>query len=193
MRTGKDFDVIILGGGPAGASTAITLARSGLKVAVLERSCYDSVRVGETLPPEIKEFLARLNLWDVFRNDGHYASPGILASWGSQQLYHNDFILNPYGNGWHIARSRFDRMLVSASEEAGVCVYRGARVTACTEERSGEWLLKVNAEGEHSTFSSKFVVEATGRSRSPVIKPALQRTAFDKLNGCAYANIFPGF
>jgi 2-polyprenyl-6-methoxyphenol hydroxylase-like FAD-dependent oxidoreductase len=46
------IDVVIVGGGPAGTATALT--RFGSSVTVLKRSHYESTRIGETLPPEIK-------------------------------------------------------------------------------------------------------------------------------------------
>ncbi len=50
----SDCDVVILGGGPAGAAVAITLARAGHSVVVIEKSHYDQVRIGETLPPRAR-------------------------------------------------------------------------------------------------------------------------------------------
>ena len=50
----RPVDVVVLGGGPAGTATAIALARFGRRVTILERSHYESTRIGETLPPEIK-------------------------------------------------------------------------------------------------------------------------------------------
>ena len=49
-------DVIVVGGGPAGCSTALALARTGIAVTILERSRYEAFRVGETLPPEGASF-----------------------------------------------------------------------------------------------------------------------------------------
>ena len=49
-----EFDIAVVGGGPAGAATALCLARSGWRVAVLlERQSFDRPAAGETLPPEI--------------------------------------------------------------------------------------------------------------------------------------------
>jgi len=45
------IDVAIVGGGVAGATTAMVLARHGLSTVVIERSSYDHLRIGETLPP----------------------------------------------------------------------------------------------------------------------------------------------
>src|SRR6516165_5383900 len=100
---------VVLGGGPAGCAAAIGLARAGLPVAILERSCADVERSGETLPPIAKTMLHRLDLWEAFRADDHLACPGIVSVWADAQTYENDFLFSPYGHGWHLDRQRFDR------------------------------------------------------------------------------------
>jgi len=113
------IDVIIVGGGPAGCSTALALARAGITVTILERSRYEKFRVGETLPPEARLPLTVLGVWEEFLADQHVESPGIAFAWGGPNLYDNDFIVNPCGPGWHIDRRRFDLMLARAAAAAG--------------------------------------------------------------------------
>jgi len=59
----KSFDVVVAGGGPAGAVAALDLSRRGFRVALIEQSAYENVRVGETLPPEIRRPLMDLGVW----------------------------------------------------------------------------------------------------------------------------------
>src|SRR5215213_7602312 len=120
-------DVLIIGGGPSGAAAAITLARAGLKVALVERTAYNTVRVGETLPPEICAPLVQLGVWERFMSAGHQQTPGIVSCWGSSQPQENDFIFNPYGCGWHIDRAQFDRMLAMAACECGAHLFLSTR------------------------------------------------------------------
>jgi len=57
------FDVVVAGGGPAGSATALDLSRRGFRVMLIEQSAYESFRVGETLPPEIRRLLTELGGW----------------------------------------------------------------------------------------------------------------------------------
>ena len=90
----------------------------------------------------MRQFLTELDVWKQFLEDGHLESPGIASSWGGPNLYENDFILNPYGPGWHLDRCRFDLMLAHAAQASGVEVLRGVRATSighiATPLREGE-------------------------------------------------------
>jgi 2-polyprenyl-6-methoxyphenol hydroxylase-like FAD-dependent oxidoreductase len=127
----------VVGGGPAGAASALALRSRGFSVVVLERSDYRDVRIGETLPPSIRKLLVSLGVWDQFLAEKHSPSYGIRSAWGQDYLYDNDFIFNPYGMGWHVDRARFDAMLARNAERAGAKLYRRAQLMSCAENGIG--------------------------------------------------------
>ena len=57
----------MVGGGPAGATVALSLARRGWSVCLFESTVFDGERYGETLPPEINPLLRELGVFDQFR------------------------------------------------------------------------------------------------------------------------------
>jgi flavin-dependent dehydrogenase len=171
-----------MGGGPAGCATAIALARRGLAVAMLEHSCYDTPRVGETLAPECRVPLAALECLRPFENDRHLPSSGIASVWGEDRLYENDFMFNPYGHGWHLDRCRFDAMLAHCAADMGAQVFAGTTARRCDAVSNG---FEIEAErrcGGALRLRSHLVVDATGRGSSPL--PGAQRcVVYDKLVG----------
>jgi flavin-dependent dehydrogenase len=177
------LDVVIVGGGPAGTSTALSLARAGRSVTILERSHYESSRVGETLPPEVRRPLTELGLWERFRAEGHLASPGIASAWGRPKLYDNDFIVNPQGSGWHVDRRRFDVMLAQAAAEAGVEVLRGARLMSVARDSSAGWRLEAQVDERRWETRAAILVDASGRSASPARRLGGHRITYDRLVG----------
>ena len=177
----KRFDVVVLGGGPTGTATAIALAHSGQTVAVIERSNYDHVRIGETLPPGARLPLVNLGVWDRFINEGHAASPAILSSWGQDELYENHFIFNPYGHGWHVDRRRFDEMLALVAEEAGVEVCRGARLMSCLPVAKRDWQVELTSGSEQRSLQAMFLVDATGRASVLARWQGAKRIFYDRL------------
>lgn len=178
----KDVDVAVLGGGPGGCATALALTRDGLSVGLVERSAYDNLRVGETLPPAVQVPLRSLRVWGQFIRDAHFASPGTYSAWGQPDLYRNDFIFNPYGMGWHIERRRFDATLARMAEEAGASVYRGALWTS-SEGSTAKREIHIVHGDERLTLRTRFVVDATGRASALARKEGATRISHDRLVG----------
>lgn len=177
------LDVIILGGGPAGTSAAITSVRAGLRVAVLERSRYEQVRVGETIPPETRIQLQALGVWEAFQRAKHVISPGNISVWGSDVPIENDFIFNPYGCGWHIERRRFDEMLACEAESLGVGVYRGMRVVSLVRQPKKLWTVRAERDGERCQFEAPYLIDASGRQSLIAVHNRIGKTIYDRLIG----------
>jgi 2-polyprenyl-6-methoxyphenol hydroxylase-like FAD-dependent oxidoreductase len=79
-RVALDADVVI-GSGRPGAAAAIACARSGLRVAQLERSRLPRERLGETLHPGVEEPLRELGVLERVLRAGLARHPGIWVTW----------------------------------------------------------------------------------------------------------------
>ncbi len=181
----QNADVGILGGGPAGATIALALSRAGYSVVVFEKSAYSNLRIGETLPPSVQTLLSSLGVWDRFLADEHSLSFGIGSAWGQEDLYHNDFIFNPYGAGWHVDRSCFDAMLACCAEEAGARVCRRARVLSY-ENDAGHWKIEITCEDRTRVFRTRFLVDASGRGSYVARQQGARRVTHDRLIGVVF-------
>jgi flavin-dependent dehydrogenase len=153
------LDVVIAGGGPAGAVTGICLIRAGARVAIVEATGYDTDRFGETLPPEINPVLRELGLQGAFQTLGPAPAPGIVSAWGTSYAAEQDFVGNPHGSGWRVDRNAFDAMLLRQAQEAGARVFTNRRVGA-PERAGGVWRMDDIAAG--------VLVDATGRNGLPL-------------------------
>jgi len=179
----RKVDVALLGGGPAGCAAALALARHGFSTALLERSRYDNVRVGETLPPEVRFLLQGLGVWDQFVRHVPCASPGIRYVWGQKDVHDSNSIFNPYGTSWHIDRGRFDAMLARTAENSGTYLFTGASRTSCSEGKSGDWEICAELGGEQFVVRAKLLVDATGRASMLARKRGARRILYDHLVG----------
>jgi flavin-dependent dehydrogenase len=179
----KPIDVLVLGGGPAGSTIALTLARAGRAVALVERSSYEQPRVGETLAPSARLSLASLGLWERFERQGHAPSYAIRSAWGEQQLYEQSFTFHPYGTGWHLDRRLFDGMIADAAEEAGATVYRGGHLEDNPQEDRGGWRVSLKHKGAVHRILASFIVDTTGRAASFARRRGAVRKTHDALVG----------
>jgi flavin-dependent dehydrogenase len=176
-------DVVVLGGGPAGTSAALALARTGRSVVVLECTRYESERIGETLPPEVRLPLTALGVWERFLADDPLPSPGVCFAWGSPLPRDHDFLLNPMGSGWHIDRRRFDATLAAAAEAQGAHILRAAQLRAWERLTSGSWQLHGLAEDRNFELLACVLIDATGRRGSPIRRLGGGRIVHDRLVG----------
>jgi flavin-dependent dehydrogenase len=160
------FDGAVVGGGPAGAVTAIGLARRGWRVVILEASSTPADRFGETLPPEINPLLWSLGLSYALARSTPVESPGIVSCWDGPHPSEQDFIASPYGMGWHVDRLRFDEELRAAAELAGVTICRGVRVGNCVREND---LWRIGG------VSARTLIDASGRNGLNVEGPAARQ------------------
>ena len=107
---------LIAGAGPAGAATAISLAdfAPSLRVCLVDAPATDALRVGETLPPQIKPILEHLEACgSAFAADGHRPSYRTVSAWGGPELLSNEFLFQAHQVGWRLDRARFDAMLLA--------------------------------------------------------------------------------
>lgn len=174
-------DIAILGGGPAGAATALLLRkRTGLSVTLLERSSYEGPRIGETISPLGRRALVELGVWDSFLRDKHLPSQGTCSCWGSATPGYNDYLFSPWGPGWHLDRQRFDRMLVQEAREHGVEVLTSTEVTRSEACAQGGYTLHLGSGESASALQARFVVDATGQRATFAASRGARRIVADR-------------
>jgi flavin-dependent dehydrogenase len=182
MTNQREVEVAIVGGGPAGAAAALALAQLGIEAVLLESTRYDTVRIGETVPPAIQQPLTQLGVWHRFMETAPNPSYANQSVWGMAEIQHQDFILNPYGSGWHLDRRRFDHMLADAARRGGVRVMTGANVLSL-EARNPGWVIAGRQDGVPFSFPARFLVDATGRRSTIARKAGRQQRSIDNLIG----------
>jgi flavin-dependent dehydrogenase len=166
----SSHEVIIIGGGPAGASTAAILAEQGHRVLVLEREKFPRYHVGESLIPFTFGPLERLGMIPKMRGS-HFVkkySVNFVQPDGrkSQPFYfHTRYDKETIAQTWQVMRSEFDQMLLDNAREKGAEVREETKVTQLVRNDSGH-VIGVETEskdGTKQTMLAKLVVDATGK------------------------------
>ena len=151
------FDIAVIGGGPAGAATAIRAARAGVRVVVVEKGPYGRDKVcGDGLTPRA---VAALQELDIPLDDAHHiVGLRMIAGKQVRELPWPDTGRFPnHGAVW--PRRRLDAALIDAAVEAGADVRFEVSGDPILDERTGR---ATGIYTPHGAIEADLVVAATG-------------------------------
>jgi len=163
----SDYDAIVIGAGPAGSSVSVRLAQGGLRVLLLEKSCFPREKLcGEFISPECLGLFDRLGV----RERMLAAGPQVITK---MVLFAPDgrgvevpltWIASGRAQALGLTRSRMDAILLGRAREVGVEVREGFHVSPRLH-RQGEWsFVEGKADGRTvERFAGRLVIDASGR------------------------------
>jgi menaquinone-9 beta-reductase len=171
-RTGRpvdEADVIVVGAGPAGSTTAYYLAQAGLDVLLLEKSQFPREKVcGDGLTPRGVKALVAMGI-GVSEQDGWIRNKGLRVIGAGKRLELPWPELSSYpGYGLVRPRTDLDQMLARRAQHAGARLLEGVTVTGpVLDDRTGRITgVTARAAGadDERTYSSRVIVAADGNS-----------------------------
>jgi flavin-dependent dehydrogenase len=156
------YDVIVIGGGPAGATTAALLARGGAKVLVIEKEAFPRFHIGESLLPRSVPTLRTLGI-DLGGQAFHYKGGAEFfdEEQGSYALYpFADAMAGGPGaaHAYQVERAGFDQALLKSAKTLGAEVNQRERVLRVDSSRD-----IVHLESDHGAYDCRYCVDATGQ------------------------------
>ena len=156
-----EYDVAIIGGGPAGATPAILLAQKGRRVVVLEREKFPRFRIGESLLPYSMGAFDRLGVRERLKG---LAMPKngaeVATACGARRVkfYFKDGFRLRHGDAFQMERAVFDQVLLDRAREAGAEVREGTQVESAEFEADG-----VTLHTSSGTVRARYVIDGSGR------------------------------
>src|SRR5882724_3509492 len=151
MIPNDNFEVIIIGAGPAGSSAASLLQEHGHRVLVLEREKFPRYHIGESLLPFTFYPLKRLGLIDKMRQSAfvkkysvQFVSP---SGKTSQPFYFSTrYDRDTVAQTWQVLRSEFDVLLLGNARDKGAIVKEEIAVKELVKD--GERVVGARAQGK---------------------------------------------
>ncbi|WP_406415561.1 FAD-dependent oxidoreductase [Streptomyces sp. NBC_00873] len=164
-----DFDVIVIGGGPAGATTAALLAKRGHRVLVLDRERFPRYHVGESLIPGVMVPMEELGLKERMEAKGFERKYGGTLVWGNNEVPWNFSFTTggriPYA--FHTRRADLDALILDRARELGAFVVEDATVKESIEEDGRVVGVRYALRGLNEIHEARasLVVDASGQAR----------------------------
>jgi flavin-dependent dehydrogenase len=177
-----DFDVGIIGGGPAGASMAAYLAKAGISCIVFESSLFPRPHVGESLVPSSTRVFKELDFLPLMEENGFPHKFGaVWTATADSPVYDHDWeglsadctanvdfaereqpgVDQNYT--YHVDRGKFDNLLLQHAHGLGAQVYEGVAVKGADFGDPGQVDIKFGLGRRELTTSVRMVVDASGR------------------------------
>ncbi|HWO99991.1 MAG TPA: NAD(P)/FAD-dependent oxidoreductase [Methylococcus sp.] len=163
-----ECDVLVIGGGPAGSTTAALLAERPYRVILLEKCHHPRFHIGESLLPANLPLFQRLGIEEEIERIG-------MRKWGAEFISpaHDASVLFEFSETWNpslayayqVRRSEFDHILIRNAARRGAEVLEGwqARSVQFLGDAQGVTVTAHHADAGERSFRARFVVDASGR------------------------------
>jgi flavin-dependent dehydrogenase len=160
-------DVIVIGGGPAGSTTAGFLAERGYRVLLVEKARHPRFHIGESLLPANLPLLERFGVADQVRAIG-------MEKWGAEfiSMWDGREQEFQFGDAWdksmpfayQVRRSEFDEILIRRASALGAEVVEGCKATQVEFIKDDEVRVTVeHDDGRREVLNAGTVIDASGR------------------------------
>jgi flavin-dependent dehydrogenase len=164
-----DYDVIVIGGGPAGSTAATLVAQAGRSVLLLDRESFPRFRIGESLMPATYWTLKRLGVLEQMKASPFVRKHSVQffskSGRSSVPFYFSEVDDHESSATWQVDRLSFDVMLLDNARNAGVEVIQRANVKDVLFDGSRARGVRVEfGDGHRTEIVSNVVVDASGQT-----------------------------
>ena len=159
-------DILVIGGGPAGATIAALLAERGRDVVMLEKARHPRFHIGESLLPLNMPLFEKLGVAEEIKLIG-MPKHGVefVSPWhpNAVRLEFADAWDKAFPSAYQVRRSDFDEILFRNAVRKGAKAIEACRVTGIEFQPEGALVTARDGNGQRQQWQARFVVDASGR------------------------------
>jgi 2-polyprenyl-6-methoxyphenol hydroxylase-like FAD-dependent oxidoreductase len=172
MAENRSYDVLVLGGGPAGATCARLLSRHGHRVALLVRPRPPEQAIAESLPPSCRPLFRHVGIEAALDATDFPRSTGNTVWWGGDERVE---LFDGGETGWQAPAAELEELLLELASEQGTRLIRPCKVLAVSAPQMGgephrapsaapASRVRALISDDEAELEAAWVVDASGRA-----------------------------
>lgn len=161
------YDIIIIGGGPAGSTAASLLSSRGWSVCLLEKECHPRFHIGESLLPMNLPIFERLGVMDEIRKIGIKKNAAEFNATDTLRpidtFYFGESLTNNPPHAFQVLREELDYLLLENSRKRGATVIEEMTVINVQLDGNRKQITATDSKGADHEYECRFIIDASGR------------------------------
>lgn len=190
------YDVIVIGGGPAGSTAASLLSDKGWSICLLEKDRHPRFHIGESLLPMNLPIFERLGVLEEVQRIGVKKNAAEFNASDTRRpidtFYFGESLTDLPAHAYQVLRADLDSLLLNNTRRKGAMVFEGLRVTEVELSGDPKRVRAATEEGRSLCFECRFIIDASGRDSFLATRLNLKRKNRNHSSAaifCHYRNV----
>ncbi|WP_234418248.1 NAD(P)/FAD-dependent oxidoreductase [Aquimarina aquimarini] len=184
-RDSYKFPIVIVGGGPSGLATSLTLCFRGIKHCIVEARSTPLCKYGEAIPPNAKPLFKQLGIDHLLTSKQHIPYFGNKSCWGNDRLEQKNFISELHGHGYLLNRLFFETQMQDLVKNSEATTFFGYRLKS-VRNQTNNLKIKIQKNDKILQIEGEYIIDATGRKASVCSRLGVLKNKLDEQFALVY-------